>query len=54
MKNNLLVNLLIKINGRGNISKNKLINNKHRINELIEKINSFINYFIQLIINFLN
>ena len=33
MKNNLLVNLLIKINGRGNISKNKLI----------EKINSFIN-----------
>ena len=44
MKNNLLVNLLIKINGRGNISKNKLI----------EKINSFINYFIQLIINFLN
>ena len=33
MKNNLLVNLLIKIDGRGNISKNKLI----------EKINSFIN-----------
>ena len=32
-KNNLLLNLLIKINGKGNISKN----------ELIEKINSFIN-----------